>query len=127
MFDVVQDRTVRISWKQEIRAQLRQIFNGAAYKLILDEAPAIHQKVLRSRVFVALHMHAGDGNVHTNLPVGKSDDASGESIGAEEMLGDRVPQADEVLAEAEARWRWLLAGLDQPLATAKEQLYQLGL
>src|SRR5471032_1357669 len=69
LFDVVQDRTVRISWKQEIRAQLRQIFNGAAFKLILDEATAIHARILRSRVFVALHMHAGDGNVHTNLPV----------------------------------------------------------
>ncbi|MUI12991.1 DUF3683 domain-containing protein [Massilia dura] len=69
LFDVVQDRTVRISWKQDIRAVLRQIFNGAAYKLILDEAQAIHKKILRGRVFVALHMHAGDGNVHTNLPV----------------------------------------------------------
>ncbi len=69
LFDVVQDRTVRVTWKQEIRAQLRQIFNGAAFKLILDEAGAIHQRVLRGRVFVALHMHAGDGNVHTNLPV----------------------------------------------------------
>jgi len=73
LFDVVQDRTVRISWKQEIRAQMRQIFNGAAFKLILDECTAIHQRVLRSRVFVALHMHAGDGNVHTNLPVNSDD------------------------------------------------------
>ncbi len=69
LFDVVQDRTIRVTWKQEIRAQLRQVFNGAAYKLILDEATAIHKRVLRGRVFVALHMHAGDGNVHTNLPV----------------------------------------------------------
>src|SRR5471030_1824495 len=69
LFDVLQDRTVRVTWKQEIRAQLRQIFNGAAFKLILDEASAIHQRILRGRVFVALHMHAGDGNVHTNLPV----------------------------------------------------------
>ncbi len=69
VFDVVQDRTVRVSWKQEIRAQLRHIFNGAAFKLILDECTAIHTGVLHSRVFVALHMHAGDGNVHTNLPV----------------------------------------------------------
>jgi Fe-S oxidoreductase len=64
---------VRVSWKNEIRAPLRQIFNGAAYKPILDEATAIHQRVLRSRVFVALHMHAGDGNVHTNLPVNSDD------------------------------------------------------
>ena len=69
VFHVVQDRTVRVSWKQEVRAVLRQIFNGAAFKLILDECSAIHKRVLRGRVFAALHMHAGDGNVHTNLPV----------------------------------------------------------
>jgi FAD/FMN-containing dehydrogenase/Fe-S oxidoreductase len=69
VFHVTQDRTVRVSWKQEIRAELRQIFNGGAFKPILDEAQAIHKKVLRGRVFVALHMHAGDGNVHTNIPV----------------------------------------------------------
>ncbi|WP_322105736.1 FAD/FMN-binding oxidoreductase [Paraburkholderia sp. J41] len=69
VFHVTQDRTVRVSWKQEVRAELRQIFNGGAFEPILDECQAIHKKVLRGRVFVALHMHAGDGNVHTNLPV----------------------------------------------------------
>ncbi|CAH2797901.1 MAG: FAD/FMN-containing dehydrogenases [uncultured Paraburkholderia sp.] len=69
VFHVTQDRTIRVSWKQEIRAKLRQIFNGGEFKPILDEAQAIHKKVLRGRVFVALHMHAGDGNVHTNIPV----------------------------------------------------------
>ncbi|MFM0176366.1 DUF3683 domain-containing protein [Paraburkholderia sediminicola] len=69
VFHVTQDRTIRVSWKQEIRAELRQIFNGGEFKPILDEAQAIHKQVLRGRVFVALHMHAGDGNVHTNLPV----------------------------------------------------------
>ena len=73
LFDVVQDHTVRVSWKQDLRAPLRQVFNGAAYKCILDECTAIHKRVLRSRVFVALHMHAGDGNVHTNLPVNSDD------------------------------------------------------
>ena len=34
---------------------------------------AIHAEVLRGRVFVALHMHAGDGNVHTNIPVNSDD------------------------------------------------------
>ena len=72
-FDVVQDRTIRISWKLELRAQLRQIFTGSAFRLILDECIARHKKVLRSRVFVALHMHAGDGNVHTNIPVNSDD------------------------------------------------------
>lgn len=73
LFDLVQDHTVRISWKAELRAPLRQIFNGSAYTCILDESTAIHKRILRSRVFVALHMHAGDGNVHTNLPVNSDD------------------------------------------------------
>ena len=68
-FDVLQDRTLRISWKAEVRAPLRQIFGGAAFRPILEECNAIHKRVLRGRVFVALHMHAGDGNVHTNIPV----------------------------------------------------------
>jgi Fe-S oxidoreductase len=69
----LQDRTIRISWKTELRAPLSQFFNGAAFKLILDACNALHQKVLRSRVFIALHMHAGDGNVHTNIPVNSDD------------------------------------------------------
>ncbi|HJW53821.1 MAG TPA: DUF3400 domain-containing protein, partial [Burkholderiaceae bacterium] len=73
VFRVVQDRTIRLSWKRELRAPLRQIFNGAAFKPILDECAAIQKRVLRGRVFVALHMHAGDGNVHTNIPVNSDD------------------------------------------------------
>lgn len=29
---------------------------------------AIHKRVLHGRLWIALHMHAGDGNVHTNIP-----------------------------------------------------------
>jgi len=73
VFDVVQDHTVRVSWKTEVLAQLQGIFSGAAGKHIVDELKAIHARVLKGRVFVALHMHAGDGNVHTNLPVNSDD------------------------------------------------------
>jgi hypothetical protein len=40
---------------------------------ILEECNAIHKRVLKGRVWVALHMHAGDGNVHTNIPVNSDD------------------------------------------------------
>ncbi|RBL80160.1 FAD-linked oxidase, partial [Streptomyces cavourensis] len=73
VFDVVQDRTIRVSWKTEVLAGLQAAFSGAARKPILDELIAIHGRVLKSRVFVALHMHAGDGNVHTNIPVNSDD------------------------------------------------------
>ena len=69
VFHVLQDHTIRVSWKRELRDPLRQIFSGSTYQLILDQCNAIHQSVLKSRVFIALHMHAGDGNVHTNIPV----------------------------------------------------------
>ncbi len=73
VFDVLQDRTIRLSYKREVRAELRRIFTGLSFTQILDECTQIHKKVLRSRVFVALHMHAGDGNVHTNIPVNSDD------------------------------------------------------
>ncbi|MEN9341284.1 MAG: hypothetical protein RL178_596, partial [Pseudomonadota bacterium] len=68
-FSALQDRSLRASWKLQVRAELRNIFSGVPFDPILKECEAIHKKVLRSRVFVALHMHAGDGNVHTNIPV----------------------------------------------------------
>jgi FAD/FMN-containing dehydrogenase len=49
------------------------IFAGGAFKPMLDACRAIHQRVLKGRVWVALHMHAGDGNVHTNIPVNSDD------------------------------------------------------
>ncbi|HSV52625.1 MAG TPA: FAD/FMN-binding oxidoreductase [Burkholderiaceae bacterium] len=69
LFPQLQDHRLRASWKTQIRAPLQNIFAGVAFQPILDEANAIHQRVLKGRVWVALHMHAGDGNVHTNIPV----------------------------------------------------------
>ncbi len=73
LFAQLQDHSLRASWKTQIRAPLQQIFSGAAFEPILKECNAIHQRVLKGRVWVALHMHAGDGNVHTNIPVNSDD------------------------------------------------------
>jgi len=72
-FDQLQSYALRLSWKTEVRQELRRIFDGAAFRQILEGAEAVHKQVLRGRVFVALHMHAGDGNVHTNIPVNSDD------------------------------------------------------
>jgi FAD/FMN-containing dehydrogenase/Fe-S oxidoreductase len=72
-FAQLQDHTLRASWKTQIRARLQAIFTGGAFKPILEECSAIHKRVLKGRVWAALHMHAGDGNVHTNLPVNSDD------------------------------------------------------
>ncbi|MFM8590661.1 MAG: DUF3683 domain-containing protein, partial [Limnohabitans sp.] len=69
LFPQLQDHTLRASWKTQIRAPFQDIFCGSAFLPIFEECKAIHQRVLKGRVWVALHMHAGDGNVHTNIPV----------------------------------------------------------
>src|SRR5262249_3041946 len=73
VFDLLQDRTLRTSWKSEVRAHLRRSFAGGAFAPVLQAVQEIHQRVLRGRVWIALHMHAGDGNVHTNIPVNSDD------------------------------------------------------
>jgi FAD/FMN-containing dehydrogenase/Fe-S oxidoreductase len=69
LFHSLQDYSIRVSWKRELRDPLGNIFNGAIYRQVSERIEAIHAEVLRGRLFVALHMHAGDGNVHTNIPV----------------------------------------------------------
>jgi FAD/FMN-containing dehydrogenase/Fe-S oxidoreductase len=69
LFTDLQDHTLRASWKVQIRAPLQSIFAGAALQPIVDACQKIHGQVLKGRVWIALHMHAGDGNVHTNIPV----------------------------------------------------------
>ncbi len=69
LFFQLQDHSLRASWKTQIRTPLQNIFAGSALKPIVDECQKIHGQVLKGRVWVALHMHAGDGNVHTNIPV----------------------------------------------------------
>jgi FAD/FMN-containing dehydrogenase/Fe-S oxidoreductase len=68
-FDQLQDHSLRASWKTQIFKPLQDVFGGGAFEQILVECKRIHKEVLRGRVWVALHMHAGDGNVHTNIPV----------------------------------------------------------
>jgi FAD/FMN-containing dehydrogenase/Fe-S oxidoreductase len=73
VFHALQDYSLRASWKREIRERLLELFAGRAFEPICRELDAIHRRVLKSRLFVALHMHAGDGNVHTNIPVNSDD------------------------------------------------------
>ncbi|MBS0510206.1 MAG: FAD/FMN-binding oxidoreductase [Proteobacteria bacterium] len=69
LFHRLQDYSIRVSWKKELRPLLKNSFDGAVFAPVLARIQDIHRALLRGRVFVALHMHAGDGNVHTNLPV----------------------------------------------------------
>ncbi|MFN7982474.1 MAG: DUF3683 domain-containing protein [Vicinamibacterales bacterium] len=69
LFHRLQDHSVRVSWKRELKTPLDAIFSGLSFRRIVEKIETTHKDVLRGRTFVALHMHAGDGNVHTNIPV----------------------------------------------------------
>ena len=69
LFHRLQDYSLRVSWKAELKPQLEDIFDGNVFRVVLERVEAIHKETLRGRIFVAMHMHAGDGNVHTNIPV----------------------------------------------------------
>ena len=73
IFRALQSYELRISWKKELKDPLHEIFSGREYQAFLLKLDQIHKNTLKSRVFIALHMHAGDGNVHTNIPVNSDD------------------------------------------------------
>lgn len=72
-FIAFRDFRLRVSIKSDVMKPLSEIFSGKTDTKIMEGLAKIHAKIVRGRVFVALHMHAGDGNVHTNIPVNSDD------------------------------------------------------
>lgn len=69
VIDLLLRRELVISYRREIRLPLKGVLTGQDMQAIWQRLDDIHREVRDSRLFVALHMHAGDGNVHTNIPV----------------------------------------------------------
>ncbi len=90
-FRALQDHSIVVSWKSEIKAPLQDMLAGIAFAPALKRCIDVHREVLRGRVFVALHMHAGDGNVHTNIPVNSDNYA---------MLGEAHAAVARIMALA---------------------------
>ena len=72
-FSLLQKREVRISYRQAVEKNLKEIFSGHAFRPVRRAFDTIHASLRNGRLFVATHMHAGDGNVHTNIPVNSND------------------------------------------------------
>ncbi len=73
LFELFLRRKLRISYRREVEKPLKDIFGGGDMQLVRDKLDALHADIRSSRLFIALHMHAGDGNVHTNIPVNSND------------------------------------------------------
>ena len=84
-------RDLRISYKTDIKKPIDDILVGLNLKPLREELLKIHKSKLSQRLFVALHMHAGDGNVHSNIPVNSHDN---------EMMEEADRIVDQVMALA---------------------------
>jgi FAD/FMN-containing dehydrogenase/Fe-S oxidoreductase len=72
---------------QEFRHGLNRLMRG--YPAVLDQLDRAHQELRKCRIVLATHMHAGDGNVHVNVPVLSND---------KPMLDRAYNRIDEVMA-----------------------------
>ncbi len=66
-------RDLRVSYRRDVEQPLKEIFAGREWQAVIEKLAVIHKEKRTSRLFVATHMHAGDGNVHTNIPVNSND------------------------------------------------------
>ncbi|MBF0181353.1 MAG: DUF3683 domain-containing protein [Magnetococcales bacterium] len=87
LIDLLLRRELRVSIRQELQRPLFNAFGGELWEGVRRELETIHRTLRGRRLFVALHMHAGDGNVHTNIPVNSNDY---EMLQEAERIVDRI-------------------------------------
>ncbi|QCU90585.1 DUF3683 domain-containing protein [Thiomicrorhabdus sediminis] len=69
VLDLFLRREIVVSFRDEVKQFLIDNFMGNDFEKMLKHLDQVHAKTRNARLFVALHMHAGDGNIHTNIPV----------------------------------------------------------
>ncbi|ABK44426.1 FAD linked oxidase domain protein [Magnetococcus marinus MC-1] len=82
---------LRISYRSEVAGPVKNLLSGELWDGVRSHLDHLHQEVRSSRLFVALHMHAGDGNIHTNIPVNSND---------YQMLASAEEVVDQIMALA---------------------------
>ncbi|MCF6354636.1 MAG: DUF3683 domain-containing protein [Candidatus Polarisedimenticolaceae bacterium] len=87
LLDLLLRRDLVISYRSEVMDELHEVFPGRDMARVRGRLDAIHAEIRNARLFVALHMHAGDGNVHTNIPVHSQ---NYEMLREAERIVDRV-------------------------------------
>ncbi len=87
LLDLLLRRDLVISYRTEVMDELHEVFPGRDMARVRSRLDAIHAEIRNARLFVALHMHAGDGNVHTNIPVHSQ---NYEMLHEAERIVDRV-------------------------------------
>jgi len=68
-------RDETLSWRAEVERPLKDRLAGNRFAALRARIDRVHAEWRPKRLFAALHMHAGDGNIHTNIPVNSNDAA----------------------------------------------------
>ncbi len=71
LFRVIQRGALRVSYREAVQGPVLDLLRG--HEALIEGVNKAHAKALSSRIVIATHMHAGDGNVHTNIPVNSND------------------------------------------------------
>lgn len=71
VFETIRDRQILETTDQQLTQHVLQLFHG--YKDLIKDISKIYKNRRSHKIIVATHMHAGDGNIHVNLPVHSND------------------------------------------------------
>ncbi|MDH5682048.1 MAG: DUF3400 domain-containing protein, partial [Spirochaetota bacterium] len=71
LFDLFQEGDMRLTFDEDVVDNFHQAFHG--YDELIATFDDIVKDRLNKKVVIATHMHAGDGNIHVNIPVHSSD------------------------------------------------------
>ncbi|MFZ5569055.1 MAG: DUF3683 domain-containing protein [Thermodesulfobacteriota bacterium] len=74
---------------RELKSELLDLFRG--YSRVSDEIGKLYTEIRSHLIVIATHMHAGDGNVHVNIPVFSND---------REMMARAAETAEIIMAKA---------------------------
>ena len=89
-FDLPTTKPVRQeTFIKKLMAELLELFSG--YKKVSAGIEKIHHDIRSKRIVIATHMHAGDGNIHVNIPVFSND---------REMMKRAEKTAEDVMSKA---------------------------
>lgn len=71
VFENLQNGKIIYSYEDEITKYYIKVLHG--YEKIINEITVVEKAERTRKIIVATHMHAGDGNVHVNIPVHSND------------------------------------------------------
>jgi len=71
VFEVIRDEEIISDIEKDLTDRFKQLFHG--YDDVVNDVTEIVETRRSKKIIIATHMHAGDGNIHVNIPVHSSD------------------------------------------------------